>query len=77
MSFRTLREFLEHCESKGDLRRVKREVDWRYEVTEIACREAPMPCFMTRRVQISKRVWPSRSASSSRMVRRVGSASAR
>jgi 4-hydroxy-3-polyprenylbenzoate decarboxylase len=40
MSFRTLRQFLEHCEDKGDLRRVTREVDWRYEVTEIACREA-------------------------------------
>ena len=40
MSFRTLREFLDYCESKGDLKRVKREVDWQYEVTEIACREA-------------------------------------
>ncbi len=40
MSFRTLREFLEHCEAKGDLKRIRREVDWRYEVTEIACREA-------------------------------------
>jgi len=40
MSFRTLRGFLDHCESKGDLRRVTREVDWQYEVTEIACREA-------------------------------------
>ena len=40
MTFRTLREFLDHCEAKGDLKRVTREVDWRYEVTEIACREA-------------------------------------
>jgi 4-hydroxy-3-polyprenylbenzoate decarboxylase len=40
MSFRTLREFLEHCEAKGDLKRVTREVDWQFEVTEIACREA-------------------------------------
>ncbi len=40
MSFRTLRQFLDHCEAKGDLKRVTREVDWRYEVTEIACREA-------------------------------------
>ncbi len=40
MSFRTLRGFLEHCEAKGDLKRVTREVDWRCEVTEIACREA-------------------------------------
>ena len=35
-----------------------------------------MPCFMIRRVQISNRVWPSRSVSSSRIVRLVGSASA-
>lgn len=40
MSFRTLREFLDHCDAKGDLERVTREVDWKYEVTEIACREA-------------------------------------
>jgi 4-hydroxy-3-polyprenylbenzoate decarboxylase len=40
VSFRTLREFLDHCEAKGDLKRIKREVDWRCEVTEIACREA-------------------------------------
>lgn len=39
MTFRTLRDFLDHCESKGDLKRVTREVDWQYEVTEIACRE--------------------------------------
>lgn len=38
--FRTLREFLEFCERKGDLKRITREVDWAYEVTEIACREA-------------------------------------
>ena len=40
MSFRTLREFLDHLEAKGDLKRVTREVDWQYEVTEIGCREA-------------------------------------
>lgn len=40
MSFRTLRDFLDHCDAKGDLKRVTREVDWKYEVTEIACREA-------------------------------------
>jgi 4-hydroxybenzoate decarboxylase subunit C len=40
MTFRTLREFLDHCEAKGDLKRVTREVDWKFEVTEIACREA-------------------------------------
>ena len=38
--FRTLSEFLDHLESRGDLKRVTREVDWAYEVTEIACREA-------------------------------------
>jgi 4-hydroxy-3-polyprenylbenzoate decarboxylase len=40
MSFRTLREFLDACDAKGDLNRIHREVDWRCEVTEIACREA-------------------------------------
>ncbi len=40
MSFRTLRAFLDHCEEQGDLKRITREVDWRCEVTEIACREA-------------------------------------
>ncbi len=40
MSYTTLREFLEMCEAKGDLKRITREVDWKYEVTEIACREA-------------------------------------
>ena len=38
--FHTLRQFLEYCEGKGDLKRITREVDWEYEVTEIACREA-------------------------------------
>jgi 4-hydroxybenzoate decarboxylase subunit C len=38
--FRSLSQFLDHLERLGDLRRVKREVDWAYEVTEIACREA-------------------------------------
>jgi 4-hydroxy-3-polyprenylbenzoate decarboxylase len=40
MSFRSLREFLDACDAKGDLKRIHREVDWRCEVTEIACREA-------------------------------------
>ena len=40
MSFRTLGEFIAFCESKGDVKRITREVDWKYEVTEIACREA-------------------------------------
>jgi len=40
VSFRTLGEFLAACEARGDVKRVTREVDWRYEVTEIACREA-------------------------------------
>lgn len=38
--FRTLSEFLAHLESRGDLKRVTREVDWACEVTEIASREA-------------------------------------
>ena len=40
MSFRTLGEFIAACEAKGDVKRITREVDWRYEVTEIASREA-------------------------------------
>ncbi len=40
MSFRSLGEFVAACEAKGDVKRIAREVDWRYEVTEIACREA-------------------------------------
>jgi 4-hydroxy-3-polyprenylbenzoate decarboxylase len=38
--FRSLGEFLAFLERRGDLKRVTREVDWAYEVTEIACREA-------------------------------------
>jgi UbiD family decarboxylase len=38
--FRTLSDFLAECERRGDLKHVTREVDWAYEVTEIACREA-------------------------------------
>jgi 4-hydroxy-3-polyprenylbenzoate decarboxylase len=38
--FRTLSDFLTHLETRGDLKRVRREVDWAYEVTEIAGREA-------------------------------------
>ncbi len=40
MSFRSLGEFIAACDAKGDVKRITREVDWRYEVTEIACREA-------------------------------------
>ena len=40
MSFRTLGEFIAFCEAKGDVKRITREVDWKFEVTEIACREA-------------------------------------
>jgi 4-hydroxy-3-polyprenylbenzoate decarboxylase len=40
MPFRTLSDFLADLERRGDLLRVTREVDWAYEVTEIACREA-------------------------------------
>jgi 4-hydroxy-3-polyprenylbenzoate decarboxylase len=38
--FRTLSAFLDDLERRGDLERVTREVDWKYEVTEIAWREA-------------------------------------
>jgi 4-hydroxy-3-polyprenylbenzoate decarboxylase len=38
--FRTLGDFLAHLETRGDLKRVRREVDWAFEITEIACREA-------------------------------------
>ena len=38
--FRTLSAFLSELEARGDLKRVTREVDWAFEVTEIACREA-------------------------------------
>src|SRR5215475_15935961 len=38
--FRTLFDFLAALETRGDLKRVTREVDPAYEVTEIACREA-------------------------------------
>jgi len=38
--FRHLSEFLSDLERRGDLKRVTREVDWAYEVTEIASREA-------------------------------------
>jgi 4-hydroxy-3-polyprenylbenzoate decarboxylase len=38
--FRSLADFLAELERLGDLKRVTREVDWAYEVTEIACREA-------------------------------------
>lgn len=38
--FRTLSEFLAELERRGDLRRVARQVDGAFEVSEIACREA-------------------------------------
>jgi UbiD family decarboxylase len=38
--FASLTDFLADLDSRGDLKRVSREVDWAYEVTEIACREA-------------------------------------
>ncbi|TMQ72484.1 MAG: UbiD family decarboxylase [Candidatus Eisenbacteria bacterium] len=37
---RTLREFLDFLETRRDLKRVTREVDWAFEITEIASREA-------------------------------------
>ena len=38
--WRSLGDFLAELERRGDLKRVAREVDWAYEVTEIAAREA-------------------------------------
>src|SRR5262245_42143152 len=38
--FRSLSAFLDFLEARGDLKRVTREVDWAFEITEIACREA-------------------------------------
>jgi 4-hydroxy-3-polyprenylbenzoate decarboxylase len=40
VSFRSLQEFITACDARRDVKRITREVDWRYEVTEIACREA-------------------------------------
>jgi 4-hydroxybenzoate decarboxylase subunit C len=40
VSYRTLGEFVTACDAKGDVERITREVDWKCEVTEIACREA-------------------------------------
>ena len=42
MSYRSLGEFVTACDAKGDVKRVSREVDWKHEVTEIACREAKL-----------------------------------
>ncbi len=52
-TFRTLSQFLRYLERRGDLRRVKREVDWAYEVTEIAYREAKAegPALLFERVR--------------------------
>jgi len=51
--FRTLGSFLDELERRGDLRRVTREVDPAYEVTEIACREAKAegPALLFERVR--------------------------
>jgi len=38
--FQTLTEFLDAASARGDVKRITREVDPEYEVTEIACREA-------------------------------------
>jgi 4-hydroxy-3-polyprenylbenzoate decarboxylase len=54
--FRSLGEFLSLLERRGDLKRVAREVDWAYEVTEIACREARAegPALLFERVRGSR-----------------------
>lgn len=51
--FRTLAEFLAELERRGDLRRVTREIDPAYEVTEIASREAAAegPALLFERVR--------------------------
>jgi 4-hydroxy-3-polyprenylbenzoate decarboxylase len=56
VSFRTLGQFLAFLEAKGDLKRITREVDWRYEVTEIACRECRQegPALLFERVRGSR-----------------------
>ncbi len=53
---RSLSAFLQELERRGDLKRVTREVDWRYEVTEIACREAKAegPALLFERVRGSR-----------------------
>ncbi len=53
MSFHSLSAFLAELERRGDLRRVTHEVDWAYEVTEIACREAKTqgPALLFERVK--------------------------
>jgi 4-hydroxy-3-polyprenylbenzoate decarboxylase len=53
MGFRTLAEFLDDIERRGDLKRVTREVDPAYEITEIACREAKAegPALLFERVR--------------------------
>ena len=51
--FATLTDFLADLERRGDLKRVTREVDGAYEVTEIACREAKTegPALLFERVR--------------------------
>ena len=51
--FTTLGDFLADLERRGDLKRITREVDWQYEVTEIACREAKTegPALLFERVR--------------------------
>jgi len=51
--FRSLSDYLAELERRGDLKRVTREVDHRFEVTEIACREAKTegPALLFERVR--------------------------
>ena len=51
--FHSLGDFLAELERRGDLKRITREVDWQYEVTEIACREAKAegPALLFERVR--------------------------
>ncbi len=51
--FTSLGDFLADLERRGDLKRITREVDWQFEVTEIACREAKAegPALLFERVR--------------------------
>ena len=51
--FTTLGDFLADLERRGDWKRITRDVDWQYEVTEIACREAKTegPALLFERVR--------------------------
>src|SRR5262245_44600374 len=55
-AYRTLSQFTDDLAARGDLKRVTREVDPEYEITEIACREAKAegPALLFENVRGSK-----------------------